>query len=189
MPKVIREPSDTIDRLTDVFRTVGYDGATLSKLSEAAGLQRASLYHRFPGGKKEMAEAVLGQAGNWVQGHILGPLAGPGTPRERLGAMVSRLDEFYSRGDKSCLLDSLSFGEGGEIFGDHIRGAFSLWIEALSKLVVEATACSRAVARRRAEDAVIRIQGALVLARGAGDTKPFRRVIRALPDTLLEDRD
>jgi len=43
------------DALTDVFRTYGYEGATLSRISEATGLQRASLYHRFPGGKEAMA--------------------------------------------------------------------------------------------------------------------------------------
>ena len=136
-----------------------------------------------------MAEAVLRQAGSWVQNHMLGPLAGPGSPRVRLQVMVSRLDEFYSRGDKSCLLDSLTFGEGGEIFGHHVRDAFSHWIKALSTLVVEATASSKAVARRRAEDAIIRIQGALVLARGSQDKKPFRRAIRSLPELLLEDRN
>ena len=47
------------EALTRVFQTYGYDGATLSRISDATGLQRASLYHRFPGGKEEMAKFVL----------------------------------------------------------------------------------------------------------------------------------
>ena len=56
-PKVHDEK--LIERLTSVFRIYGYEGASLSRIAEATGLQRASLYHRFPGGKEEMAEAVL----------------------------------------------------------------------------------------------------------------------------------
>ncbi|MEP1982729.1 MAG: helix-turn-helix domain-containing protein, partial [Maribacter dokdonensis] len=45
--------------LTKVFRSRGYEGASLKELSEATGLKKASLYHRFPNGKQEMADAVL----------------------------------------------------------------------------------------------------------------------------------
>ena len=185
MPTKI-ESNDVVDRLTEVFRTVGYDGATLSKLSQATGLQRASLYHRFPGGKKEMAETVLSCAGTWVQTNILGPLSGPAGPEERLQRMTKKLDTFYCGGDASCLLDSLSFGDGGDIFQAHIKSAFSSWIKAFTRLVVEATGCYKTRARQRAEDAVIRIQGALVLGRGTGNTEPFRRVLRTLPEVLLD---
>ena len=37
--------------LSDVFRRKGYDGASYSDLMKATGLVKASLYHRFPGGK------------------------------------------------------------------------------------------------------------------------------------------
>ncbi len=155
MPTTKVEAKDVIDRLTEVFRAVGYDGATLSKLSEATGLQRASLYHRFPGGKKEMAEAVLSRAGTWFQRNILDPLTGPGTPQERLERMSAKLDEFYSRGNSSCLLDTLSFGDGRDIFESHIKESFSGWIESIARLVAEATGCSKTTARQRAEDAVL----------------------------------
>jgi TetR/AcrR family transcriptional regulator, lmrAB and yxaGH operons repressor len=188
MPTIKVEPDDILDRLTEVFRTVGYDGATLSKLSQATGLQRASLYHRFPGGKKAMAEAVLAHAGAWLDTHVLAPLTGSGTPQARLQRMAQALDTFYVQGGKSCLLDSLSFGEGSALFHEHIRTAFAHWIEALAALVVESTGCPIAEARRRAEDAVLSIQGALVLARGTGKTQPFQRVLKKLPSLLLPAR-
>jgi len=40
--------------LSDVFRRKGYDGASYSDLMKATGLVKASLYHRFPGGKADM---------------------------------------------------------------------------------------------------------------------------------------
>ncbi len=188
MPTTRVEPDHLMDRLTEVFRTVGYDGATLSKLSEATGLRRASLYHRFPGGKQEMAEAVLSRAGTCFQQHILGPLTGPGTPVERLETMARELDDYYCRGRAPCLLDTLSFGEGGDIFETHIKESFTKWIGALAQLVTEATSCSKAEARERAEEAVVRIQGALVLVRGTRSSKVFRRVLQSLPSVLLEGR-
>jgi AcrR family transcriptional regulator len=44
--------------LLKLFRQFGYDGVTLSKISQATGLGKASLYHYFPGGKAEMAEVA-----------------------------------------------------------------------------------------------------------------------------------
>ena len=179
----ITEP-ELMNRLTEVFRTHGYEGASLSKISEATGLQRASLYHRFPGGKAEMADAVLSRAGEWLQAHALRPLTESGPPEERLREMARKLDEFYDGGRQSCLLDALSFGveEGG--IREHQRVAITAWVDAVASMLRESGLPPR-TARERAEDAVIRIQGSLVMARASGDPKPFRRTLRNLPQDLL----
>jgi hypothetical protein len=44
---------------------------------------------------------------------------------------------------------------------------------------------SRSIARARAEDAVIRIEGALVLAGAMGDVSLFGRALKQLPSDLL----
>jgi AcrR family transcriptional regulator len=81
-PRSIEE-DDLIGRLARVFREVGFEGASLSILAQATGLQRASLYHRFPGGKQQMAEEVLTTTGAWLEAKVLqvlsGPWARPGT--------------------------------------------------------------------------------------------------------------
>ncbi len=184
MPITKVESEDILDRLTEVFRTVGYEGATLSKLSEATGLQRASLYHRFPGGKKEMAETVLLRCGSQFQEQILNPLKGEGTPEERLQRMARNLSQYYQKGNAACLLDTLSVGEGQDIFSQHIQESFALWIETLAKVVQEGTDLTKARSKQIAEDQVMKIQGALVLARGTGVTKPFQRVLQGLPEIL-----
>ncbi len=179
----IAEP-ELLNRLTQVFRTHGYEGASLSRISEATGLQRASLYHRFPGGKAEMAEAALKRAGDWLHAHALQPLTESGPPERRLRQMADKLDEFYEGGQQSCLLDALSFGveEGG--IRDHQRAAMQAWVDAIATMLRESGFPQR-TARERAEDAVIRIQGSLVMARTSGDPKPFRRTLRNLPQDLL----
>ena len=172
-----------LDRLTEVFRVHGYEGASLSRIAEATGLQRSSLYHRFPGGKTDMVEAVLERAGSWLGAHVLGPLSGSGSPRERVLAMTDRLSEFYGGGGHSCLLDTLSLGEEGTELRSHVDQALKGWITALSKVARDA-GFERGEARKRAEDAMVLIQGSLVFARATGNRKPFARVLDRLPELL-----
>ncbi len=172
-----------LNRLTNVFRTYGYEGASLSRLTEATGLKRASLYHRFPGGKEEMASAVLDRADKWFAEYVLAPLGQAGEPADRVREMARRLGEFYSDGRLSCLLDTLSLGKEHSGFRRHIRQSMSGWIEVLKEMALEAGHPSQEAARR-GEEAVLRIQGALVLARAVGDARPFERVLADLPDLL-----
>jgi hypothetical protein len=57
-------------------------------------------------------------------------------------------------------------------------------MDAVETLGVEA-GLPRAIARRRAEDMVVRIEGALVVCAGTGDTSVFVRTIRDLRETVL----
>jgi TetR/AcrR family transcriptional repressor of lmrAB and yxaGH operons len=183
-PRSVTE-DDLIARLARVFSEVGYEGASLSRLAEATGLQKASLYHRFPGGKKQMADEVLAATGAWLSADILAPLAGPGLPQDRLAIVAANLDRFYQGGARACLLNMLSSPriEDGP-FGPKIRAAFEALITGLASLAAEAGA-SPAKARQRGERAVMLLQGSLVLARGIGSTAPFHAFLTALPKTLL----
>lgn len=174
-----------LERLSAAFRGVGYDGASLALLSEAAGLKKASLYHRFPGGKAQMGLEVLQDAGRWLAQHVLEPLGGAGTPRQRVAAMAHELDCFYQGGKQACLLNLLSAPIGEESpFKAAIRQMFEAFIDALAAVAAE-TGCPAALARDRAERCVALIQGGLVLARGLGSTEPFRKALQALPGELL----
>ena len=59
MPKVVTEGADVLPALGEVFREHGFEGASLSVIGKRTGLGKGSLYHFFPGGKEEMAAAVL----------------------------------------------------------------------------------------------------------------------------------
>ncbi|MFM7336330.1 MAG: TetR/AcrR family transcriptional regulator [Tabrizicola sp.] len=185
-PRSVTE-DDLLARLARVFSEVGYEGASLAALAEATGLQKASLYHRFPGGKKQMADEVLASTGSWLQSHILAPLAGPGTPAERLAIVAANLDGFYQGGSRACLLNMLSSPriEDGP-FAPAIRQAFEALIAGLAAVARESGA-SDDDTRRRAERAVMLLQGALVLSRGTGSTAPFRAVLAAFPTEILSN--
>ena len=64
--KALIDNDSLFEKISDAFRADGYEGASLSRLSEATGLKKASLYHRFPGGKEQMASEIL----DWDVGRL-----------------------------------------------------------------------------------------------------------------------
>ncbi len=186
MPITKVNDEELLDRLTDVFRTHGFEGASLRLISEATGLQRASLYHRFPGGKEEMAKAVLERAWKWLDNRVLAPLSGSGKPEERIRQMAHELHTFFSGGRHSCLLDSLSFGSKENDIKRYVRDGMGAWVEALAKVARKAGVPQKK-ASQQAQDAISRIQGSLVMARVLKDYGPFERMLLELPTVLLSN--
>lgn len=186
MARPVKITDDVLfSKLSDVFRDVGYDGASLARLSAATGLQKASLYHRFPGGKDQMADEVLRGAEQWLTANILTPLLTAGEPRARVRGLVRALDEFYAGGRQACLLNLLASPPNtpGPL-AERIRQAFEALIDALTAVLRDA-GLAAATARAGAERAVVLIQGSLVLARGLRTPRPFRTVLRQLEHELL----
>ena len=177
---------DAIIQLAKVFRKYGYEGATLTRLSKAAGLGKASLYHHFPRGKEEMAEKVLNYVNHCFRTLVLEPLQGPGKPAERIEKMSQNIGEFYRFGQDPCLLSILTLGDAKDLFDEPVKRAFEIWLDTLAGVLVEA-GFNSAQAYHRAEDAIIQIQGVLVLSRSLNSTAVFERVITSLSKTLLKD--
>jgi AcrR family transcriptional regulator len=184
MPAALLPRDEVVARIQDVFRDRGFDGASLAEISNATGLGKSSLYHYFPGGKDEMAVAVLERIDTWMNAQALGALRSAGTPQARLRAMLRILDEFYVGGRNACVLGNLVVGGSREKFQDYLASAFGEWIAALRALAVEA-GVRGPEAQQRAEDAVVRIEGALIVAGGLGDPAPFKRALRHIERDLL----
>lgn len=175
-----------ITKLIPVFRHYGYEGATMSRLSEATGLKKASLYHHFQGGKEQIAEAVLEYVGNWINENVFAPLKSDKTPRERIEAMCEGIDKLYQTGQEPCVLSVMSVGEADNLFHQQLKESLKKWIATLAEIVQE-TGIEGKKAQERAEDAIMLIQGALVLVRVSNNTKPFERMIAKLPQILLDN--
>ena len=176
-------------KLTQTFRDYGYEGASLNILAKATGLQKASLYHRFPGGKEEMALEVLNRAGNWVGENIVTPLSSNIKPEKKIKIMAKKLDEFYTGGNNSCLLNMLASPEMVKgPFTSHIKEAFEVWIKTLSEVLIE-SGLDRKTSRERAENAIAMLQGTLVMSRGMNDPKLFKNFLRNLPKMLLDNNN
>lgn len=183
-PVPILSRDEVLERLLDVFRQRGYEGASMAELSSATGLGKSSLYHHFPGGKVEMAEQVLDHLDRQLAAELYEPLRSDRPAARRLGAMLDTIDAFYEGGRKACLLERLSASVDRAEFRRPLRRAFTVWVEAIEALCLEA-GLSKTVSRARAQDFVIRIQGALVVCAGTGDLQPFARTIRDLRSSVL----
>ena len=168
----------------EVFRRVGYDGASMEALANAAGLKKSSLYHRFPGGKKQMAKEVLKFAGHWVGVHVTSILKADGDPRQRLKSALKNIDKLYSGGQDSCILRALSMDTGLDLFSQLIHGAFGEWINGFMKMAKDFGA-SPSMSKRMAEDIVIKIQGSLIVARGTGNKAMFKRTLKEVENNLI----
>ena len=173
-----------LDRLMDLFREKGFDGASVSDISESTGLGKSSLYHHFPDGKQEMALQVLARLEDQLEQTLFEPMQSTGTPKQKLDRMLDGLDRFYEGGKKACLLERLSGSVDVTRFRRPLGRAFGAWIDAVEALGIEA-GLPRATARLRAEDLVVRIEGALVLCAGTGNTSVFARTIRDLRESVL----
>jgi AcrR family transcriptional regulator len=171
-------------RLADTFREKGYQGASYADLTAATGLVKASLYHRFPGGKEEMVDAILSQVDREFSTYVLRPAWQEGPPDKRARQMARRLKGFYGAGRRWCLLDTLTLASTKRTLR-HARRSMEFWIESFTRVGQEA-GLSAALARRRAEDAVSAIEGGLILSRATKNRRPFLRALATLPSRLTK---
>jgi TetR/AcrR family transcriptional repressor of lmrAB and yxaGH operons len=172
-----------LEKVAEVFRSCGYEGATIRLLSEATGLERASLYHRFPGGKEEMAAAIIKRMCAWFEEHVFEPLEADAPLDQKLRRVADNLRDFYRRGTLWCVLDAMTLGGGSEAVRDRVRAAYAAWLHSFENAAREGGA-SLSEARARAQQALIEIEGSLVVARVTADSRPFLGVVKRLPALL-----
>jgi AcrR family transcriptional regulator len=184
MPAAILPKDDVLDILLNTFRERGYEGASLAELSAATGLMKSSLYHHFPGGKEDMAEQVLAHLERQLAADLYQPMRSSQTPTKKLGAMLDAIDAFYEGGRTACLYERLSASVDRAKFRRPLKKAFATWLDAVEALCLEG-GLSKAVARARAEDFVVRIEGALIVCAGTDDCSVFARTIKSLRSSVL----
>ena len=174
--------TELLDRLLDVFRSRGFEGATVAEISRRTGLGKASLYHHFPGGKDEMVEVVTREVCARLNQDVFGKLnrlTNPVPANERIAAMIDGFDQYFAGGEHNCLLAVMSLGTARERLGLIVREEQARWLEALTQTYAE-NGASKKEARREARELFVRIHGAIIMARLLDDPKPFRQTIRRL---------
>lgn len=179
------DKSALVSELLELFRQHGYEGVSIGDVSKATGLGKSSLYHHFPGGKEEMALEVLGHIDMAVKQYFIAPLKEEGAPEAKLKAMAKTIEEFYEGGRKGCIVDGLTLGAASAPFQELIRNCLEAWIEAMAAVAKE-HGVSEKLARERAENALIAIEGALVVSRALQNYQIFKRVTRNLPRLILD---
>lgn len=184
MANVKVESDVVIDRLMTVFQSVGYDGASMADLATATGLQKASLYHRFPAGKQAMANAVLDYVAEWNRTQIADVLHSSAPTKTRLTNALTAIHQVYDGGRLACVLRALSHGTAAELFRAQIAGIFSEWVAAFAHLASD-LGFEAGVARRLAESTLIRVQGSLILAQTLQQPAVFEQALRDIETDFL----
>lgn len=176
--KVIEE--DLINGMMAVLRAKGYYGASLNELANSSGLKKASLYHRFPGGKQEIATAVLLHVDQWVQEHIVLPISdGSEEVADRIDFALDKINELYHQGQKACILRALSTKSGLSLFGDLLNLGAKRWITGFARLG-EDIGWSKEHAKEKATEVLIMIQGSLVVTDLLGKPGIFEKTLTSI---------
>ena len=131
-----------------------------------------------------MACAALRSAGTQFRNDILSPLQSELPMEQRLEEVIRRLKVFYDNGKKACLLDTLSLCGTPKEVSSQSRETARTWASAFSKFAREG-GMSSYEAKLAAENALVQIEGALVLCRITGATAPFDRALARLPKLLI----
>jgi TetR/AcrR family transcriptional repressor of lmrAB and yxaGH operons len=178
----VHEKADVVPLLAEVFRELGFEGASLGEITKRTGLGKGSLYHFFPGGKDEMAAAVLAHVDDWFERNIYVPL-GRDPPEAAIAGMWSAVSAYFHSGARICLVGGFALDATRDRFAEAISCYFRRWIAALRDALIRGGRNADA-AQGFAEEAIAGIQGALVLARATHDTAFFVRALDRLASQI-----
>lgn len=178
------EPENVDQKLFETFSKLGYDGASMEVLAEATGLKKASLYHRFPKGKKEMALHVLRFVEQWIMDSVVAISHDQKIKAAtRLRKIVSAINELYDGGANNCLLRTLSVGTDADAFKENVQRCLDLLADGFAAISID-MGNSAAVAKEKGKQINLLIQGSLVMAGATGDLSYFKNILSRLPSLL-----
>ncbi|MFY0596796.1 MAG: TetR/AcrR family transcriptional regulator [Cognatishimia sp.] len=178
MPRLIAEKHDTIPALAELFRAKGFEGASINQISKATNLGRGSLYNFFPGGKDDMARAVIGHVHQWFEAEIFTPLH-EDLPEVAIPRMFTACQSYFKSGQRICLIGVFALDETRDKFAKQISNYFLRWHDCLTSALMR-SGHSEDQATSKATQIIAGIQGAIVLSRAMNDPEVFNATIKQL---------
>jgi AcrR family transcriptional regulator len=171
-----------------LLRERGYTGTGFREVIALTGAPRGSIYHHFPGGKVQLAEAAVDYVGSLARGVIEDSLAA-GDPIAALRAFVElwRADFERSGYRAGCPIAAVaveSHDDAPELI-DAADEAFGRWQETFGASLRRA-GVPQGRAARLATLVVSAVEGAIILSRARRDSGPLLTVAKELEATLRE---
>lgn len=175
MARLVFERSDLIPMLGEIFRSYGYEGTSVGVIVAETGAGRSSLYHFFPGGKEDMAAAVLDDISQWFETHVFMPLdtlpAAEAIPR-----MMQAVTEYFQSGRRICLVGAFALDRTRDRFADRVAQYFERWQSSLAGCLERAgTPADETLPR--ASRIIAAIQGGIVLTQATGQERSFHDAV------------
>lgn len=177
MARTYFERAELVPRIAEIFRQYGYHGASVGIIAKQTGAGRSSLYHFFPGGKDEMADAVLDHISDWFERHVFLPL-GEGPAEDALRAMMASVEGYFQSGQRICLVGTFALDDARDRFAGRIKDYFLRWNDAICACLTR-NGYAPEQAHRYAFEILAAIQGGITLARATADETAFRVPVTA----------
>ncbi len=179
----------TRDRMIDAakagFRAHGMVATGFTEVLASSGAARGAIYHHFPGGKDELAAAVVASTANNVEAAIRMLFAASASPVEALADAIDLVATAVEQrqGFGCAIAPAVLEASGNRAILNVAEDAFTRWQTAVRE-GFEAAADNYAVNEPDSSDiavlVVASLEGALILSRAAGSSLPVRQVGRAL---------
>jgi AcrR family transcriptional regulator len=177
---------DTRDRIieasAELFRRQGYAGTGVKRIADTACAPFGSLYHFFPGGKEELAGAVIRRSGEFYLRLFesiidASPDVVSGTANFFLGAAATLRATDYADACPIAMV-ALEVASTNEQLRQATAEVFETWIAAVAARFSSAGVAD-ARARELAIEALAALEGAFILSRATRSTVPVEVAGRA----------
>lgn len=183
-PQKISDRQLTVNMLS-ILRARGYDGASLNDLALVGGLKKASLYHRYPGGKETLVQSVLDHYTSELEELVFNVLTNKKKKsKKKLTTALNNLAMIFDEGGTNCLYRSLSLETGMNIFGAQIRDNCQNWLKSFETFGKD-FGIKKKKSKLLAIESLIKIQGALVLSNIMGDRQVFKDMLDSIRVSYL----
>lgn len=173
MPKAAAGPRERlVSAAIEMVCERGVHASALADLLSSSRASRNSLYLHFPGGKNELVQVAVTEAGRQMSTAIAA-ITTSGTPRQWIDAMLTgweqRLRESNYR--LGCPIMAAALDEDAAV-RQTAHAAFDEWQALISRALIRDNVPS-AEAESLARFAISIIEGAIVLSRASHDTQPL----------------
>lgn len=175
-----------VESATRLFMAQGYAATGLKQIIEEGDAPRGSLYFHFPGGKEQLAVAVVERHAEHFTLQLTAALHDSKDPVAAARRMIAGLAQLVEGGaGGGCPVGAVAFemAERSDALREATQHAFAAWTGLIAAALVDAGAAKKD-AQRRARVLLCAIEGALVLSRSAGDAGPLRDVSSMVPALL-----
>lgn len=163
-----------LDCAVELFRNKGYKGTSMADIGNATGLLKGSIYHHFKS-KEDILVASLQKLNVFFNDQVFAIAYEETRPasarlKEMLGVIESYFDEYKACVIAHLILEDIRYIPEAE---GALRTFFNHWHQAFAHIFSEKH--GKDVSRKLAEDAICRIEGAILWLKLFGDRKPLVR--------------
>ncbi|MBN9673968.1 TetR/AcrR family transcriptional regulator [Roseibium aggregatum] len=180
------EPSSRnrlLNTAASLFRRKGYDGVGLAEILSEAGLPKGSLYHHFPGGKRELAEEATLWVGGIIENVVAEAFVEAGTFREGAANTCRAIARLATQQERLLACPVMSMLQAASQDPELRQVACTVLDKWKRRLAGYATQFGCADPEAAAEQVLVMVQGAWILALADQSGAPLER----LAERLLRD--